>query len=306
MTDERFEMWRGGLAGFDDAVGFVVVCVAEGLETVAHLSNQGAGGEVVEHREGEYKSWDAEILRVDKDVEDGFRRRLAGLGEPVVLLSEEAGRVELGDGEPTAFAVADPFDGSWLFRRGVPDFWYSSLALYDAALRPICSAVGDAIHRVIAFADETGAYRVRADDEGLGGVTKLDAGFRRAMGRPDVSDPAKAGIESYAMKPTKFLLPLVDRYRPVIEAFRFFLPNGGPYGFVDVAEGKVDVYFAPRQPFVDIFSGIGIAEQAEAIVTDFDGRPVAPSDDPETLWDVVASTNQPLQDQVLELISRCQ
>ncbi len=75
-----------------------------------------------------------------------------------------------------------------------------------------------------------------------------------------------ASIESYAMKPKKFLSPLVDEYREFMELFKFFLPNGGPYGFVDVAEGKIDCYFARKQPFVDIFSGIMVAEKAGAVV----------------------------------------
>jgi fructose-1,6-bisphosphatase/inositol monophosphatase family enzyme len=114
-----------------------------------------------------------------------------------------------------------------------------------------------------------------------------------------------ASIESYAMKPTKFLMPLVDEYRDLLAPFKFFNPNGGPYGFVDVAEGKIDVYFARRQPFVDVFSGIYIAQQAGAVVTDFDGKPVEFVPDEETLWDVVASTNQSIHDEVLNAIADC-
>lgn len=306
MTDEQFERLMRGFDEFAEPVGFVVACVAEGIERIGRLSESGAGGEVVRRRAGEYKGWDAEVFRVDQEVEDMFRRRLAGLPEPGVLLSEEAGRVPIGDGRPAWYAIADPLDGSWLFKRGIPDFWYCSLALYDADLRPICSAVGDAIHHTIAFADAAAAHRVQIDGGCVvGPTTRLDAAHRRAMFRPDITDPSEAGIESYAMKPARFLLPLVDRFRPLIESFQFFLPNGGPYGFVDVAEGRIDVYFAPRQPYVDIFPGIAIAERAGAVVTDFDGQPVVPSAEPETLWDVVACTNPTLHARVLDLISRC-
>ncbi len=113
------------------------------------------------------------------------------------------------------------------------------------------------------------------------------------------------GIESYAMKPKKFLSPLLDEYRGLMEQFKFFLPNGGPYGFVDVAEGKIDCYFARQQPFVDVFSGILVAEQAGVEVSDFEGNPVTCRDDVETLFDVVACTNPTLHAKVLEEIAKC-
>jgi len=284
---------------------FALAAVAEALDTIAELKEQNIGGETVEKRLGEYKNWDPEIFKVDKDTEDGFRRRLEGRERPVVLLSEEAGRVPIGKGGPEHFVVADPFDGSWLFKRGIPDFWYSSLAFFDPEFNPVCCAVGDAVPRNIAFADGGGAYLGRLEGERLVHTVKLDKEYRQKMGRPDVTDLAKAGIESYAMKPKKFLMPLVDRYRAVLEPFKFFLPNGGPYAFVDVAEGKIDTYFAPRQPFVDIFSGVMVAEKAGAIITDFDGKPVRCSDNVESVYDVVASSNQALHDKMLELISKC-
>ena len=91
----------------------------------------------------------------------------------------------------------------------------------------------------------------------------------------------------------------------MLKQFKFINPNGGPYGFVDVAEGKIDCYFARQQPFVDVFSGIYIAQQAGAVVTDFDGKAVKFVAEEETVWDVVATTNQTLHDQVLSAIADC-
>ena len=305
MSDDLFEQRLANFQPRGETTAFALACVAEALDTIQDLREQNIGGETVEKRVGEYKSWDPDIFKVDKDTEDGFRRRLEQRGRPVVLLSEEVGRLEIGQGEATAYVVADPFDGSWLFKRGIPDFWYSSLAVFDTAFRGVCCAVGDAVPRNIAFADDSGAYLARLDGETLVHCVTLDSQYRELMGRPDVTDLAGAGIESYAMKPKKFLLPLIDRYRGVMEPFKFFLPNGGPYGFVDVAEGKIDVYFAPRQPFVDIFSGILVAERAGAIVTDFQGAPVRCSDNVETVYDVVASSNPALHETVLKLIAAC-
>lgn len=303
MFAKRMENWKAE----GDLTAFNLACVAEALDTVKSLSDQNIGWEVVEKRLGDYKSWDPDIIKADKDTENGYWKRLEERHTPFKFLSEEAGTVEINQGAEGKkyFVVCDPFDGSYLFKHGIPAFWYSSLALFDSDMNPACCAVGDCFPRVVAWANENGAFIADLNGDQLLHKVKLDKKYRESMGRPDVTEMKGASIESYAMKPKKFLMPLVDKYRDLLEPFKFLNPNGGPYGFVDVAEGKIDCYFAPRQPFVDIFSGIYIAQQAGAVATDFDGNPVKFIDDEETVWDVVATTNQALHDQVLSAIADC-
>jgi len=309
VADQLFKKRMNGFAGKGELTAFNLAMVAEALETVRQLSEKNIGWEEVEKRIGEYKSWDPDILKVDKDTENGYRRRLEEWNRPVVLLSEEAGRVEINkdsNGEPV-YVVCDPFDGSYLFKHGIPDFWYSSLAFYDKNFAPLCCCVGDCVSRKIAYANNGGAFIVDLNEDGTPGKeVRLDKKYREQMGRPDVTEMDGASIESYAMKPKKFLIPLVDRYRDLLVPFKFFLPNGGPYGFVDVAEGKIDVYFAMKQPFVDVFSGIYIAQQAGVVVTDFKGNAVQCSDNVKTVHDVVASTNPVLHEKVLKRIAECE
>ena len=307
MTDDLFAARMSNFAPEDELEAFNLACVAEALDTIRKLAEENTGGETVEQRIGDYKSWDPDIYKVDKDTENGFVARLEAREERFVLLSEEAGRVDIGadaDG-PLRYAVADPFDGSFLFKHGIPDFWYSSLSLFDADFQSLSCAVGDGVHRDIVFADASGACRARLSGDRLEHKVQLNRAYRDLMGRKEMTVLEGAAIESYAMKPKKFLMPLVDKWRDLLLPFKFFLPNGGPGGFADVAEGKVDVYFAPRQPFVDIFSGIMIAEKAETVVTDFDGNPVRCSDNVESLWDVVCTTNRTLHDKVLQAIADC-
>ena len=307
MQDKTFQKRRESWKSEGQLLAFNLACVAEATDTVQSLSDQNIGWEKVEERIGEYKSWDPYILKVDKDCEKGYWQRLEERGNPFTFLSEEAGTVEINQDAKgdKYFVVCDPFDGSYLFQHGIPAFWYSSLALYGTNLKPTCCAVSDCYPRVIAFASEKGAFIADLEGDDLAHKVKLDKKYRESMGRPDVTEMKGASIESYAMKPAKFLAPLVDEYRDLLTPFKFLNPNGGPYGFVDVAEGKIDCYFARRQPFVDVFSGIYIAEQAEAVVTDFDGKPVQFVADEETLWDVVATTNQKLHEQVLDAIAKC-
>lgn len=307
MSDEVFTKRLNNLADKGELSAFNLAVVAEALDTVRELSDRNVGWEEVEKRRGEYKSWDPDILKVDKDTENGYWKRLEELGTPFIFLSEEVGRVEINvdkEGEKV-YVVCDPFDGSYLFKHGIPDFWYSSMAFYSNDFTPLSCCVGDCVSRKIAFANKNGAFIADLDGDKLIREVKLDREYRKQMGRQDVTDVDGASIESYAMKPKKFLMPLVDQYRELFLPFKFFLPNGGPYGFVDVAEGKIDVYFAVKQPFVDVFSGMYIAEQAEVVVTDFDGNLVKCSDNVKSVHDVVVSTNAALHEVVLKKIAEC-
>ena len=292
----------------DEIVAVNLAMVSEGLEIVKELSDKNIGWEEVEKRLGEYKSWDPDILKVDKDTENNYKKRLEEWKRPVIFLSEEAGRVEINtdkQGEPL-YVVCDPFDGSYLFKHGIKDFWYSSLAFYDKNFNPVCCCVGDCVSGKIAYASNRGAFLADIESGKISKEVKLDRKYRQQMGRPDVIKMDGASIESYAMKPKKFLIPLVDKYRELMLPFKFFLPNGGPYGFVDVAEGKIDVYFAVKQPFVDVFSGIFVAQQAEVVVTDFNGNNVQCSDNVKSVLDVVVSTNKELHNEILKKIKECE
>lgn len=308
MNQDIFKKRMANFKTEGELTAFNLTLVAEALDTIDELNEKNVGGEIVEKRVvSEYKNWDPDIFRVDKDTEDGFRRRLEEKQLPYVLLSEEVERLEINrnlKGE-LQYVVADPFDGSILFKKGIPDFWYSSLAFYDKDFNPASCVVGDAVQKVMAFADRKGAFISKLAGDNIKFKFKLDAAYREKMGRKNVTDLEKATMESYALKPVKFLLPLVDEYREFLKLFKFFIPNGGPYGFVDVAEGKADVYFARRQPFVDVFSGIYVAEQAGAVVTDFDGNKVKCSDNVRGQYDVVVSTNETLHKKALEKINEC-
>ena len=292
---------RGELSAFN------LACVAESLDKIRELAEENVGGETVEVRLGEYKSWDPEIFKVDKDCEDLYTKRLEGRGKPVVLLSEEVGRIELNSGAEgeKQYCVSDPFDGSYLFKRGIPDFWYSSLAFFSDGFDPVCCAVGDGWNGTVTFANDKGAFVAKVEGGKLVHMFKLDAEYRETMGRKHAKELDGASVESYAMKPKKFLFPLIDKYRAFMEPFKFFLPNGGPFGFADVAEGKIDVYFAPKQPFVDIFSGLQVALGAGCPVTDFDGNAIRCSDNVKQVLDVVCSTNEELHEKVLKKIGEC-
>ena len=91
MNDAVFQRRLNAFKQEGELLSFNLALVAEALDTIQELSDQNIGGETVEQRIGEYKDWDPDIFRVDKDTEDDYTARLQQTGKPYVLLSEEAG-----------------------------------------------------------------------------------------------------------------------------------------------------------------------------------------------------------------------
>ena len=308
MPQDNFADRKDSLGSVSELTAFNVAAVAEAMDAVWSLKGTEAGLKTIQTREGDWKSWDPDVYGVDEATEGGYIRRLKELNRPVVMLSEESDRVEINldaGGEPLV-CVSDPFDGSWLFKRQLPLWWYSSLALFKKDFTPVSTATGDVNQNLIAFADDSGAYLVTVEGDQLVNKCRLDEEYRQALAGDAPKELGGACIESYALKPKKFLKPLLEQYGDLIYSFKMFYPNGGPFGFVDVATGQVDVYFAVKQPYVDVFSGLDIACKAGAVVSDFEGNPFKlQTDDCRTTYNVIASRNQRIHDLVLKTLASC-
>ena len=306
MTQDKFADRKESLAWESELTAYNVAAVAEAMDAVWALKGTEAGLKTIQTREGDWKSWDPDVYGVDEATEGGYIKRLKELNRSIVMLSEESDRVEINldtGGEPL-YCVSDPFDGSWLFKRQLPLWWYTSLAFFKQDFTPLSTATGDVNQNLIAFADPSGAYLVTVEGNRLVDKRRLDEEYRRSIAGNPPEDLGGACIESYGLKPKKFLKPLLERYGDLIYAFKMYYPNGGPFGFVDVATGQVDVYFAVQQPYVDVFSGLDIACKSGAIISDFDGNPFRlQTDDCRTQYDVVASRNRQIHDLVLEKLA---
>jgi myo-inositol-1(or 4)-monophosphatase len=279
---------------------FGIECIIEGMDLINELG--GRGREVVSsERDAGYRYWDPETLKVDKATEDLFIEKLKKRGVKGVFLSEEAGRVELsgadGGPEEPVYFVSDPFDGSLLYKRRIPAFWYTSLAVYSLDGKCLCAAVGDCIEWSVDFANHERSFTGKLRDGALVDVSE---------NRPnDTTDLGQAFVESYMMKP-HYMYPTSVEYEALFRKVKFILPNGGPGAFADVARGKIDVYVAFRQPFVDVYPGLAIAEHAGAIVTTFDGEPVVFKPDIEQRFNIVCSANATLHEKVLAELQQIQ
>lgn len=268
---------------------FVVHTVAGAIQNAQRLGETAT--DVVEVRGAGYREWDPEVIRIDKELEKHYLQALAGTGRSLILLSEELQRKEFqGKSEPI-YAVCDPFDGSALYRRRIKAFWFTALAIYDLRGIPLAAAVGDILAGKVEFFTPQGSFVAPIDN--------LE--HRRPLKPNGTKELREAYLATYLMKP-HFLYPTVERYKELLSAVKFVLPNGGPCGFADVASGRCDVYLAVQQPMIEVFAGLPIALGAGCIVTDFNGNPVTFASDINRRYDVVCSCTEELHQQVLTVL----
>ncbi len=279
---------------YGDLAGWGLSVIEESINLVNEMG--GRGVELVAGREGEYRHWDPETLKVDKDCEELFLKRLREKGLNATVLSEEAGKLEIaGEGEKVYFA-SDPFDGSLLYKRQIPAFWFTSLALFRRNGDALCAVVGDCAARQVDFCNEEKAYTGILAGGKLANVKELKPN--------ETTDLSAAFVESYLMKP-HYMYPAIKDYEPLFSKVKFILPNGGPSGFADVASGRVDVYFAHKQPYIDVWSGLPVAQKADCVTTTFEGEPLEFGEDIDARYNVICSCTQELHDQVLAIVKDC-
>jgi len=284
-----------------DWVEFAVGTLARVVEEVRSL--EGGGWEVVERRAPGFREDDPEIIRVDKVAEAIILNAIEEAGIEAIVLSEEAGRVCIKPSQPSSkfpepvYVVVDPFDGSMLYRRRIPAFWYSSLSVYSLEGSSLCAAVVNILNGEVDFANENGSFTGSLVDGGVKDVSRMMATL--------ISNLSEAYLESYFMKPS-FLYPALGRLEPLFRRCKFLLPNGGPAGWADVAKGRVDAYIALNEPATEVFTGLPIAERAGAEVTTLRGGPVTFKDDLSATYSIVCSNGPALHQEILDVLATCE
>ncbi|MBW3624983.1 MAG: hypothetical protein KY468_16420 [Armatimonadetes bacterium] len=238
---------------------------------------------------------EAAILRVLEE------RRVTG-----TFLSEEylkdGNRPELSpsggaglDAGRRVFVIADPLDGSALYAHNLPLWWYACVGIYGEAGEALGACIVDVPRRVIYACDENAAYRSVVDD-------RMQPSNWSSLRAPAERPLSECWLEIYALKP-KYLFQAAEQYRPLVEAFRGIVPNGGPAGFTDCADGLADVYFHYDLPGTEHLSGgVMIAERAGCVITDLEGhRPVF---DPEMIErpQLLCATGPGLHAKAMELL----
>jgi fructose-1,6-bisphosphatase/inositol monophosphatase family enzyme len=256
-----------------------------------------AGRQVVAGREAGYRSWDPETIAADTAAERAVISALRRNGVHGMLLSEEAGAKTLtpaagqAPAPESVYVVADPFDGSMLYRRGIPTQWFTAVGILAQDGTPRAAGLIDHLSGEMVLADGSGTVRL------------AHSNARPVAVRPSHSVRlAGASLEAYLMKPA-FLYATATALRPLFEKAQFIFPNGGPGGFVDVACGRTDVYLAWNEALTEVFSACYIAEQAGCVVTRWDGSPVKFTPDIRATYALACSANARLHREVLRMLA---
>jgi fructose-1,6-bisphosphatase/inositol monophosphatase family enzyme len=274
--------------------------VAAATRRVRELA--GRGTEVVRERPAGYRAFDPEIIRADLAAEEAILDYLKRSGARAVVLTEETGRLRL-EGDPNrsfagieeGYIVIDPFDGSALYRRQLPAFWYSCVGLYGSDGEPRAAAVADLLAGTVDFCNDQASYTGRLE------ATSLESSER--LHPSEVTDLREAYLSVFVMKPD-YMYPTAVKYMPLLRSCRYLFANGGPASFSDVAHGRLDVYIGVKEAATEVFTGLPIALRAGCPVTTFDGGPLQFNDDINAIYAFVCSANERLHEQVLYHLSR--
>lgn len=286
---ESFGLWTG----------FCLRTIRKSVETAQGLAVGGA--EVAEMRAANlgYKADDLEILAIDKLTEKVILGEVKNAKIKARVLSEEKGKAEINAavakpyGGKEVYIIVDPFDGSRLYQRHIPAFWYTAMAVYTLNGKPLASVVADINNETVDFADERTAFTGKLLPDGVLDVKQVHPNA--------VVNIYDAYLETYLMKPG-FLYPTVPRFEPLFRQCKFILPNGGPAGWADVASGRVDIYLSVNEASIEVFTGMPIAQRAGAIVSRFDGSPVMFNNDMQMKYPVICCATRELHEKVQRVI----
>ena len=285
---------HGGVPGAELAALATEVVRLAALE----IRSLGATARQAELREPGRKVEDPLILRADRVAERILVQKLEEQEVNCIVLSEEMGRVDYGNGRPDWYVVCDPFDGSTLFRRGIRSAWYIAIGILNASRQPVFTVILDYINQLqfSAGPGESYAAKLRPSDfTPQGPATRLQASAQPLDER--------WALAFYGMKPGH-LRRAMSTLGPLLDRAEFILPNGGPAGFVHVAENSVDAYVALREPLTEVFTGFDIAVQAGAMVTDLAGNPPVFHDSVDHEYTLLCSRNAQVHETLLPEIAK--
>lgn len=298
---EIFEKRRRRYRRFGAYAAFALASVQGSMEKILALGEEGT--QVIATRTGDYRPWDPETIRVDEVAEGYFLERIRESGFDAIVISEEVGRTvsqktgkdKNEKGRERVYIVSDPFNGSLLYKRHLPEFWYTTLAIYSDKGIPLTAAICDICNQSVDFANQEDAFSARFQEGKLADIIEI-----RPARTPGLLE---AVLETYLMKPPR-MYPASEIWEPLLSKVRFILPNGGPAGYADVAKGNVDIYLALEEAHIENFSALPIAWRAGAIVSDFNGAPIRFEDKKDKRYFILCSATESLHEQVLREIEK--
>ena len=217
-------------------------------EEVHEQARQGLGREVVGAVPGRPESEDVEI-GIDSRCDEILIESLSDAGVTARVYSEHG--VDLvGSGEPEYIVAVDPFDGSGLYRRGIPAEWWSVASYFDAAGTPLGASALDILRGEL--------YTAGAEGVSVGPVNGDDRMLVTPSDRRSLDDSVT--LAAYLMQPS-YLNEWVTRMRDLLARYPGLRvwPNGGACIYPWLARGRVDAYVMFDEPRSEVDPGMGFA-----------------------------------------------
>ena len=194
------------------------------------------------------------VTRLDLEVNDLIRARLAAAFPDHRFLTEETANAPLGD-EPTW--VVDPVDGTLNLVHGFP-YVSVSLALVVGG-RPVAGVVYDPLRDDLFSAAAGAGAACNGSPIAVGGDSELSS----ALLAVDLAHDEEAARES---------MELAAALRPRVAALR--LAGSAALALCHVAAGRLGGFFHHRLEPWDMAAAMLIVSEAGGCVTDLEGRPV--------------------------------
>lgn len=231
------------------------------VDTVQELVDAKEGRQVLGGVQGRSKEEDETIgvdVACERVLEEWCRRN--SVDAEIYSEHKLISRPMEATGEPQYIIASDPFDGSGLFRRGLPAEWWSVLSIYRGNdLMPVAGGALDILRREVYIADAAG-------------VTCGTLGTDR---RRPVAPSQKLGLDettvvaAYLMDP-KYLTDWTSKggaflrklTGPLLGAVRFW-PNGGSCIYPWLARGLVHAYVMFEEPRSEIDPGLAFSWAAK-------------------------------------------
>jgi myo-inositol-1(or 4)-monophosphatase len=228
------------------------------------------------------------IRKIDLAAESAVVATLAERRIAFTLISEESGIREHGENPQQCYLTVDPIDGTANLMRRLP-FYATSIAVSDKPfLKDIHSAlISDLFHDVTYTAQkEKGSYR----------------GNQRIHPSDNVSlEEAVVGIDLSSHKAEKIVPRLTELIKNT-KHIRHYGANALELCYV--ADGKTDAFIDIRGKLrtTDMAAACLILQEAGALLTRPDGKPLDVKLDPGQRVEFVAAANAEMHRKILGLI----
>ena len=220
-------------------------------QEVLDQARQGLGRDVVGAVPGRPESEDVEI-GIDSLCDEILLECLSAAGVTAQVYSEHGADV-VGIGEPEYIVAVDPFDGSGLYRRGIPAEWWSVASYFDADGTPLGGAAVDILRGELYAAQEGG---VTVGPVGGGTRERVSPSDRRSL-------DSGVTLSAYLMQPS-YITEWTARTREMMARYPGLRvwPNGGACIYPWLARGRVDAYLMFDEPRSEVDPGLGFAARS--------------------------------------------